>query len=146
MVHILTTNDPPTVRELMAPLRSSIDQHDTIVAAARRMRASGMVSIPVTDEQGLFLGMLSDRDIVERCIAAGLDPGTTAVRSIVQIGQSSTFPDRVVDAGVMLQIAEHPSAELPVVDDGRLVGMLNIADVAIPLLGDLDDEVDKETG
>jgi len=140
MVQILTTNDPPTVRDLMAPLRSSIDHHDSIVAAARRMRASGLVSIPVTGDQGRFLGMLSDRDIVERCIAAGLDPATTPVRSVVQPGQSTTFPDRVVDAGVMLQIVQHPHAELPVVDGGRLVGMLGIADVAIPLLGDLEDD------
>jgi CBS domain-containing protein len=145
MVQNLRTNVPPTVRDLMSPLRSSIDHHDNVVAAARRMRASGLVSIPVTGDQGRFVGMLSDRDIVERCIAAGLDPATTTVSSIVQPGQSTTIPDREVDAGVMLQIVQHPHAELPVVDEGRLVGMLGIADVAIPLLGDLDEDEDDGT-
>ena len=113
-----------------------MDHLDTMVAAARRMRASGLVSIPVTGDTGEFLGMLSDRDIVERCIAAGLDPATTSVSRDCPVGQSITFPDRVVDAGVCCRSPRHPHAELPVVEDGRLVGMLSIADVAIPLLGE----------
>jgi CBS domain-containing protein len=140
---------PSTVRDLMAPRPSSINHLDTIVAAARRMRASGLVSIPVTSDDGDFLGMLSDRDIVERCIAAGLDPATTAVGSVFQPGQSTILPDRIVDAAVMLQIAQYSTAELPVVEDGRLIGMLSIADVAIPLLGELDDDDEfagEETG
>ena len=139
---------PSTVRDLMAPRPSSIDHHDTVVAAARRMRASGLVSIPVTGDSGEFLGMLSDRDIVEQCIAAGLDPATTSVDSVFQPGRSTIPPDRVVDAGVMLQIAQYPTAELPVVEDGRLIGMLSIADVAIPLLGgsDEDEYAGEETG
>ena len=131
---------PSTVRDLMAPRPSSISHLDTIVAAARRMRASGLVSIPVTGDSGEFLGMLSDRDIVEQCVAAGLDPAITPVRSMFQAGQSTIRPDRIVDAAVMLQIAQYATAELPVVEDGRLVGMLSIADVAIPLLGDLDEQ------
>ena len=142
------TNPPSTVRDLMAPLPSCMDQLDTVVAAARRMRASGLVSVPVTGDTGQFLGMLSDRDIIERCIAAGLDPATTPVVAIVQSVQSITFPDRVLDAAVLLQIARHPHAELPVVEDGRLVGMLSIADV-IPLLdsdidGDFDRDIDSD--
>jgi CBS domain-containing protein len=144
MVHAPMNKMPSTVRDLMAPRPSSIDHLDTIVAAARRMRASGLVAIPVTGADGLFLGMLSDRDIVEQCVAAGLDPATTQVISIFQAGQTTIRPDRIVDAAVMLQIAQYATAELPVVENGRLVGMLSIADVAIPLLGDLDDEYDGE--
>lgn len=129
---------PSTVRDLMAPRPSSIHHLDTIVAAARRMRASGLVSIPVTGDNGEFLGMLSDRDIVEQCIAAALDPATTTVSAVFQPGQWTILPDRIVDAAVMLQIAQYATAEMPVVEDGRLVGMLSIADVAIPLLGELD--------
>lgn len=141
MVHAPMTKPPPTVRDLMAPRPSSIDQFDTVVAAARRMRASGLVSIPVTGHEGLFLGMLSDRDVIERCIAAGLDPSSTTVGSVFQPCRSTTFPDRIVDAAVVLQIAQHPAAELPVVDEGGLlIGMLGIADVAIPLLGDIDSD------
>ncbi len=148
MVLVPMKKPPSTVGDLMAPRPSSIDQLDTVVAAARRMRASGLVSIPVTGEGGDFLGMLSDRDIVERCIAAGLDPATTSVGSIFQPGQSTIPPDRIVDASVMLQIAQYATAELPVVEGSRLVGMLSIADVAIPLLGEIDENGDagEETG
>ena len=73
-----------------------------------------------------------------------VDPAATTVSSVFQAGQSTIRPDRIVDAAVMLQIAQYATAELPVVEDGRLVGMLSIADVAIPLLGDLDDDYDGE--
>jgi CBS domain-containing protein len=138
MVQAPMKKAPSTVRDLMAPRPSSIDRLEPVVAAARRMRASGLVSIPVTGDSGQFLGMLSDRDIVEQCVAAGLDPATTSVGSIFQPGQSTIPPDRIVDAAVMLQIAQYATAELPVVEGGLLVGMLSIADVAIPLLGEID--------
>ena len=138
MVQAPMKKAPSTVRDLMAPRPSSIDRLEPVVAAARRMRASGLLSIPVTGDGGQFLGMLSDRDIVEQCVAAGLDPATTSVGSIFQPGQSTIPPDRIVDAAVMLQIAQYATAELPVVEGGLLVGMLSIADVAIPLLGDID--------
>lgn len=138
MVQAPMKKAPSTVRDLMAPRPSSIDRLEPVVAAARRMRASGLLSIPVTGDSGQFLGMLSDRDIVEQCVAAGLDPATTSVGSIFQPGQSTIPPDRIVDAAVMLQIAQYATAELPVVEGGLLVGMLSIADVAIPLLGEID--------
>ncbi len=148
MVQATMKKAPSTVRDLMAPRPSSIDQLEPVVAAARRMRASGLVAIPVTGDSGQFLGMLSDRDIVEQCVAAGLDPATTLVGSIFRPDQSTIPPDRIVDATVMLQIAQYATAELPVVEGGLLVGMLSIADVAIPLLGEIDEDgnAGEETG
>ena len=136
---------PPTVRRLMSPAPPSIDQFETAMAAARRMRASGAVSIPVSDECALFLGMLSDRDIVERCVADGHNPRAVTVGWLVAAQQTVIDPDRVVDAAVLAMIVRQPLAELPVVENGVLVGVLSVADAAVPLLdgdtaeSDLDD-------
>jgi CBS domain-containing protein len=136
---------PPTVRRLMSPAPPSIDQFETVMAAARRMRASGAVSIPVSDECALFLGMLSDRDIVERCVADGHNPRAVTVGWLVAAQQTVIDPDRVVDAAVLAMIVRQPLAELPVVENGVLVGVLSVADAAVPLLdgdtaeSDLDD-------
>jgi CBS domain-containing protein len=134
----------PTVRQLMSPAWPSIDQFDTVMSAARRMRASGAASIPVSDERGLFVGMLSDRDIVERCAADGQDPRAVMVGSLLQGQQQAIDPGRNADPTVLAMIVRQPLAELPVVENGFLVGMISVADVAIPMVdgGAADNDLD----
>ncbi len=134
----------PTVRQLMSPPQPGIDQFDTVMSAARRMRASGAVSLPVSDERGLFVGMLSDRDIVERCAADGRDPRAVTVGSLLQGQQQVIDPDRAADPTVLAMIVRQPLAELPVIENGVLVGMISVADVAIPMvdIGASDNDLD----
>jgi CBS domain-containing protein len=124
----------PTVRALMSPPPTSIDQFETVMSAARRMRASGAASIPVSDERGLFAGMLSDRDIVERCTADGHDPRAVTVGALLQGQQQVIDPDREADPTVLAMIVRQPLAVLPVVENGILVGMISVADVALPMV------------
>jgi CBS domain-containing protein len=133
-----------TVRELMSPAIPSIDQFETVMSAARRMRASGAVAIPVSDERGLFVGMLSDRDIVERCAADGHNPRAVTVGSLLGRQQQVIDPDRAADPTVLAMIVRQPLAELPVVDNGVLVGMISVADVALPMVDGAasDNEID----
>ena len=126
--------DTPTVRQLMSPPQPGIDQFVTVMSAARRMRASGAVAIPVSDERGLFVGMLSDRDIVERCAADGHNPRAVTVGSLLGRQQQVIDPDRAADPTVLAMIVRQPLAELPVVDNGVLVGMISVADVALPMV------------
>jgi CBS domain-containing protein len=134
----------PTVRQLMSPPQPGIDQFDTVMSAARRMRASGAVSLPVSDERGLFVGMLSDRDIVERCAADGRDPRAVTVGSLLQGQQQVIDPDRAADPTVLAMIVRQPLAELPVIENGVLVGMISVADLAIPMvdIGASDNDLD----
>jgi len=125
---------PPTVRQLMSSPPPSIDQFETVMAAARRMRASGAVSIPVSDECALFMGMLSDRDIIERCVADGHNPRAVTVGWLLPRQQPVIDPDRAADAAVLAMIVRQPLAELPVVENGLLIGMISVADAARPLL------------
>ena len=127
------------VRTLMSQAPPGVDQFVTVVNYARRLRASGTVALPVTDERLLFLGMLSDRDVIEQCVADGQDPNAVTVGSLVRPGQATIDPDRVADAAVLAMIIAQPQAELPVVQDGRLVGLLSIADLAVPMIDQFED-------
>src|SRR5664280_2668567 len=63
-----------TARQLMSPAPSGVDEFDSLVLAAQRMRSQGVGTIPVRGVGNRFVGMLSDRDIIERCVADARDP------------------------------------------------------------------------
>ncbi len=130
---------PLRVKDLMVTPQPGVDQFDTVVDAARRMRASGLRAVPVTDEQSRFLGMLSDRDILEDSVAAGQNPSSVTTGSLIRAGQATVDPARVADEALLAMIVAQPLAELPVVQHGRLVGMLTVADLAVPLLDQLEE-------
>ena len=104
------------------------------------MRAAGISAVPVTDERARFLGMLSDRDIIENSVAAGQDPNAVTAGSLVRPGQPSVDPGRVADQTLLAMVVAQPQPELPVVEDGSLVGMLTVADLAVPLMEQFDDD------
>lgn len=118
----------------MSAAPTGIDQFDTVVDAARRMRAAGTTAVPVTDERLGFLGMLSGRDILVESVAAGQDPNAVTAGSLIRPGQPTIDPQRIADRALLAMIVAQPLAELPVVQHGRLVGMLTVADLAVPLV------------
>ena len=75
------------------------------------------------------VGILTDRDIVVRAVAEGLDPaarvGDVASRDPVTVG-----PEQALDEAMEL-MARHRVRRLPVVDDSRLVGVVSQADIAL---------------
>ncbi|MEP6560951.1 MAG: CBS domain-containing protein [Nakamurella sp.] len=132
---------PLCVRALMTSAPPIVDQFDAVIDAARRMRATGSKMVAVTDDRSRFLGIVSDRDIVERSVADGQNPNAVTAGSLVRPGQPSIDPSRIADRALLALIVAQPLAELPVIDDGRLVGMLTVADVAVPLIEQCDDEM-----
>jgi len=125
-----------TVRQLMTDAPQSVTDMDGVVLVARRMRALGLTAVPVCSVQGEFLGMLSDRDIIERCVADCQDPRVVSAGSLLSGPQPVIEPSLMADATVLALILAQPSAELPVVEKGRLIGVLTIADIAASLIDD----------
>ncbi len=122
---------------------SCLDETDSVVLAARRMRALGVSSVPV-DRRGVgFLGMVFERDIVEHCVAAGADPRQMPVGALLRGPQTMVSADRVADATVLGLVLRHPLGQLPVVDDGVLVGVITLAGIAAHLI---DDDLDEPVG
>jgi CBS domain-containing protein len=108
---------------------------ETIETAARRMAEHNVGTLVVVDERRKPQGILTDRDIVMRCTAAGLSPSGT------DVGRIMTSPVRTVDESTPIEQAlmtmEGAGARRVVVtgSEGRLVGLLSVDDM-IPLLAE----------
>jgi CBS domain-containing protein len=100
------------------------------VLAAQRMRSQGVGTIPVRGVGNRFVGMLSDRDIIERCVADARDPGAVPACAVVGRMCPVVRADQLVDPTVLSMLLRHPTAEIPVLQEDRLVGMLTISEVA----------------
>lgn len=86
-------------------------------------------ALPVLDAQDRLTGIVTDRDIVTKCVAAGHDPGTMLVGDLV--GPEVFKVDTDADVDEILRLMEtHQVRRLPVLDDGHPVGMISEADIA----------------
>jgi CBS domain-containing protein len=116
------------VREVMTPGPETIQADRPVADAAKLMKEADAGMIPVMDN-GNLLGTVTDRDIAIRIVAEGKDPQATLVREIASTDIITIEPDRDLEDALRL-MAKHQVRRLPVVEDGRLVGVLAQADVA----------------
>ena len=128
-----------SVREAMTENPRSIRPSASVVEAARLMRDEHIGSLPITDGDAL-VGMITDRDITTRVVAQGVDLATTSVGDVFSEDLVSVEPDKELEEALQL-MARHQVRRLPVVENGRLVGIVAQADIALSLS---DDE--KKTG
>jgi CBS domain-containing protein len=117
------------VRDIMTPGVETVTSSQTLQSAARLMQHGDFGSVPVVDD-GLLVGILTDRDIVARAVAEGLDTTSIEVGRVATRDPVTTGPDEDLDDALEL-MAIHRLRRLPVVDDGRLVGIVSQADVAL---------------
>jgi len=117
-VHQIMTNRPIT-----------IGPDEPVTAAAALLRRCNLGAVPVCDASGRLRGMVTDRDIVVRCLALDYDPSSTRVSEIMSRGVTTVPPDMPVAAAAE-RMARQQIRRLPVTDGGRLVGMLTLGDLA----------------
>jgi CBS domain-containing protein len=117
-----------TVRDSMTPSPKTIESDANVVEAAKAMSSQNVGSLPVV-ENGELVGMVTDRDLVTQVMAKGLDPNRASVGEIASRQPVVATPDEPLDAALR-RMASEQVRRLPVVDDGRLVGILAQADVA----------------
>ena len=118
-----------SVRDAMTGDPRSIGASASVVEAARLMREQHIGSLPVTEEERL-VGMITDRDITTRVVAESAAPETTSVEVVYSRDLISVEPDHDLDEALRL-MARHQVRRLPVVESGRLVGMVAQADIAL---------------
>jgi CBS domain-containing protein len=116
------------IREVMTPAPETIQADRPAAEAARKMKEADAGMIPVMTD-GNLLGTVTDRDIVVRVVAEGKDPQTVTVGEIASTDVVTVQPDEDLD-DALNKMAKHQVRRLPVVEDGRLVGVLAQADVA----------------
>ena len=110
--------------------------------AARLMKSGDFGSIPVVDD-GRLVAVLTDRDIVVRAVAEGMDAKTTNVGQIASTDPVTVEPSQSLgDALELMSVRQ--VRRLPVVEDGQLVGMLSQADIALEATEKLTGEVVQE--
>ena len=118
-----------SVRDAMTENPRSIGASASVVEAARLMRDEHIGSLPITDDEEL-VGMITDRDITTRVVAEAADPKVTSVGDVVSRDLISVEPDEDLEEAVQL-MASHQVRRLPVVENGRLVGIVAQADIAL---------------
>ncbi len=118
-----------TVREVMTPQPWAVPPETSVVEAARIMRKNDIGDIVVTEGPRLW-GLLTDRDVVVRAIAEGLDPATTTVGDICSRELTTVTPDESLGRAVTL-MREKAVRRLPVVEGDAVVGIVSIGDVAV---------------
>ena len=121
------------VRDAMTAEVRSATPTQSLTEAAEMMKAEDVGSVPVVDD-GRLVGIVTDRDIVLRAVAERRDPQAVTIDEVASRELVTVDPEQDLDEALRL-MAERQVRRLPVVEDGRLVGMLAQADVAIEAAG-----------
>jgi CBS domain-containing protein len=116
------------VQDIMKTRFSSIAADETALAAACRMRDEGVGCLPVTEGDQL-VGIITDRDLVLRCMADDKEPAATLIRTIMSVETICCHPDQKDDEALEL-MSRHGLMRLPVLSrTGALVGMVSRRDL-----------------
>ena len=117
------------VSQLMNTHVITIAPDESAALAARLISRHNIGVLPVCGDDGTLRGVVTDRDIVLRCVAAEEDPAKTPVKAIMSKGVSTAAPaDDLRTASYLM--AQKQIRRLPVVSEGKIVGMLSLGDIA----------------
>lgn len=116
-------------QDIMTPNAQCIGENDALSIAAERMRELDVGALPICGEDGRLMGMLTDRDIVVKAVAVGFDPEVTNAGRLANGPLVSASPDDDIER-VLALMREHRIRRVPVMQDGRLVGIISQADIA----------------
>ena len=118
------------VCDVMSSRPKTLDADQTVAAAAQLMRGADIGDVLVVKSDDRLHGILTDRDIVVRVLAEGLDPNQTRVGDICSRVLTTVSPDDGVSHAVRV-MREKAIRRLPVEAGGRVIGMLTIGDIAV---------------
>ena len=117
------------LREIMTPNPVHVEPDTTVDVAARLLTQYNIGMLPVCTPDGALHGLVTDRDIVTRCLAAGRSPAHTGVRDVITRRIVSAPPHMETSAAAHLMGREQ-IRRLPILEDGRLQGIVSLGDLA----------------
>lgn len=129
------------IRDVMTEDLRCAAPSDTLQDVARLMREINVGTAPVCEGDRL-IGLITDRDIVVRCVAEGQTPKDCRVTDYMSKDLVTATPDMSTDEAMHL-MSEHQIRRLPVVENGKLVGIVSLGDLAVESKG-VDDKEIKE--
>ena len=122
------------IEDLMTPYPKTVDADAPVVEAAETMRDADVGDVIVLSG-GAACGILTDRDITVRVVAAGLDPEETRAGDVCSKDVASLLPDDDAETAIRL-MREHAVRRLPVTVDGQPIGIVSLGDLAIEADGE----------
>ena len=117
------------ISECMTKNVLCVRQDETADVAARLLSRGNIGAVPVLDRRDRVVGMLTDRDLVLRCMAAGKQPAGVPVGQIMTRGIQTAGAEEQVSA-VAERMGRSQIRRMPVVRDGSLVGIVSLSDLA----------------
>ncbi|WP_052863029.1 CBS domain-containing protein [Streptomyces niger] len=118
-----------TARDIMHQGAECVGEQETLVNVAKRMVRHGIGSMLVCDADQRMRGIITDRDIVVKCLAEGHDPQSMTAGELAQGTPIAVPPDADV-RHVLQTMEDHQIRRLPVVEEDRPVGVISEADLA----------------
>jgi CBS domain-containing protein len=107
----------------------SITADSTVLEAARFMMEHSIGALPVTRD-GELVGIISERDVMNRVVAAGRLPGQTRVTEVMTANPRAVSPDESIDECLFL-MKEFGFRHLPVCNDKQLKGLISLRDLLL---------------
>ncbi|GIG62760.1 hypoxic response protein 1 [Longispora fulva] len=118
-----------SARDIMHAGVECVPEMETLDRAAQMMRDRNVGSLPICGSDNRLKGIITDRDIVVKCVAHGLDPSKVTAAEMAQ-GRIFWVEADADEDEVIKMMQDHKIRRLPVMDDKRLVGMISEADLA----------------
>lgn len=118
------------VKDIMTSPAIHISPGESVEVAARTLTHYNIGILPVCTSDGRLCGLVTDRDLVTRCLAANRSPANTTVRQIMTGDVLMVQPDTEANLAAHL-MGRQQIRRLPVVENGRLCGMVALGDLAI---------------
>jgi len=126
-----------TLRELVKDRRLySVDAGRTVLEAARYMMEHNVGAVPVV-RSGDLVGILSERDIMNRVVAVGRTPGTTGVSEVMTPNPRAVPADETIEECLFI-MREFGFRHLPIVDGKELKGLVSLRDVLMHQAGEIE--------
>lgn len=116
------------VRDIMTQNVISVDEEESVLRASQVMRDANVGSVPVVRGDKM-VGIITDRDIVVRNVADGEDVDNVTCKNIMTTDLVTCSPDMDVDEVAAL-MSKHQVRRIPVVENGKVVGMVSLGDLA----------------
>ena len=118
------------LREIMTNPVIRIHPDESVSVAARMLTHYNIGILPVCGNDGRLQGLVTDRDIVTRCLASGRSPAATSVKEVMTSRVVFARPDTDTARAASL-MGSQQIRRLPVVENGKLCGMVSLGDLAM---------------
>ena len=118
------------VKDIMTKRVICVGAEESVEVAARTLAQNNIGALPVQGADGKLCGVVTDRDLVTRCVASGRQPSQTTVRQVMTKQVVSAQPE--MDVGVAAHLMGRQQVRrLPVTENGKLCGMISLGDMAV---------------